>query len=131
MNRTRLFACVALAFWATQTVAQESSAQRVPKTFESIAAAEKYAKRLFAGGSSDLLKVANGEVLVLRVYGSGVPDIAIAAYRTAKDGWALAAEWLPETIEAHIVFVSDGDIVIRGEKTKKRWVLLKSNGQTS
>lgn len=109
-------------------VAQTSSSQLVPLTFASVAAAEEYAKGLFAGGRTEVLRVGQGDVLVFWVYGSGWPDLRIAAYLKAKDGWVLEADWKPESVEFHDVFVSGDTVMIRGEQTKKEWVLFRFDG---
>lgn len=103
----------------------ESTQRVVPSRFESFAAAEKYARELFAGGSVETCKINQREFLILQVLGSGVPDIALAVYAPTKDGWKLCAEWHPETIERHNVFVSEGAFMIRGAKTGKTWLLFR------
>ena len=127
----KLLSCAlfAFSFLAIQAIAQKSSDSRMPATFESVVAAEKFTKGLIAGGRAEVLQVEQKDVLVVTVYGSGVPTISIGAYQRTKDGWTLAKEWRPETVEAHKVFVSGSTVMIQGEKTKKQWVLFRFDGK--
>lgn len=97
----------------------------VPASFESREAAAKYASGQFAGGAVDVLKVGKEEVLVVSIYGSGVPDIAIAAYLYSGTRWDLAAELRPPVAEIHKTIVESGAVVVVGGTTGKKIVLLK------
>jgi hypothetical protein len=128
MKTQYILAIVALIFggWLRAEVPKDK-AHTVPAAFESRDAAAKYVSGLFAGGDVDTLKVGKKEVLVVYVYGSGVPDIAIAAYRFSDGKWVLASEWSPPTVEIHKAVVSEGDVVVVGAKTGKKWILLKAD----
>ena len=96
-----------------------------PQWFGSRERAETYAHGLFAGGDVEILRVADKDVLVLYVHGSGVPIIGIAVYRFSDGLWKLAARFRPVTTEDHKAIVAGKEVVVVGEKTKQRWPLLK------
>ena len=125
--RYLLVVCVLATGCWMRAEPQNSPAPAVPATFESREAAAKYVRGLFAGGAVDTLSTGKKEVLIVYVYGSGVPDIEIAAYRFSEGKWFLAKEWRPPTIEIHNVAESDGAIVVIGKKTGQKWVLLKKD----
>ncbi len=54
-----------------------------------------------------MLRVGKKEILVLYVYGSGIPDIAIAAYRFAEGKWCRASEVGPAPGGIHRALVRD------------------------
>jgi hypothetical protein len=105
--------------------AEKPSDSPFPQSFKSREAAAKYARGLFASGDVDVLRVADTNILILYVYGSGVPDIGIAAYRFSEGRWRLAKQFAPPTIEFHKAIVSGKQVVVVGRETKQRWTLLK------
>ena len=84
----------------------------VPAVFSSRRVAESYVTKLPAGGSVDVLRYGGEEVIVVYVYGSGVPDIAIAAYRMKDGVWQRAALVRPSVRGLHRAIEKDGAIVI-------------------
>ena len=95
-----------------------------PATFASQTAAEQYAKKLVAGGAVERLRVGTQDILVLYVYGSGVPDRAIAAYRFTDGQWDRAAELEPNSAGIHRARVRDGAIVVVSDRSTAKVVLL-------
>ena len=132
MKTKHVLAAVALAVAAlVRAEAPKEPAHIVPAEFESRATAVKYVSKLSAGGAVDMLKVGNKDVLVVYIYGSGVPDIAIAAYRLSQNRWILAAEIDGALGGIHKAVVSDGAIILVGSKTEERLVLLEAEKQSA
>jgi hypothetical protein len=98
-----------------------------PDVFASREAAEGYAKKLFAGGAVEVLRVRKKDVLVFYVYGSGVPDVTIAAYRFTKGKWRRAAEIESANGGVHHAVVRDGAIIVVTDRSSAERVLLRAN----
>jgi hypothetical protein len=98
-----------------------------PAVFESREAAEGYVKKLIAGGAVEVLRVGKKQILVLYVYGSGVPDTAIAAYRFAEGKWCRASEVGAALGGIHRALVRDGAIVLISDRSSEVVVLLKAD----
>jgi hypothetical protein len=96
-----------------------------PTAFDSRDAAAAYAHGRVAGGDVDMLKVGDTDVLIVYIHGSGVRDIAIAAYRLSEGHWQLATQFHPPPGEVHKAIVSGKEVVVIGERTKRQWTLLK------
>lgn len=124
-----LLACFALCL--RPSLAEQTDKHIVPFEFKSQAEAEKYVSGLFAGGSISKLTIGRREVLVIHVSGSGVPDIAFAAYVFSEGRWVLASEMLPnkmgQIIESHEITIVGNEIVVVGGKSGQKWVLFRAN----
>ena len=97
---------------------------RVPTSFDSTAAASLYAASQFASGKTETVRVGNEDILILHVYGSGVPELALATYRRGGDRWKLASEWKPQKPQFYSVKESNGEVVATGNTTGEEWLLL-------
>jgi hypothetical protein len=106
-----------------QTVAEAKSS--FPASFESKQAAVEFVHGLFASGEVAELRVADQSVLVVFIFGSGLPEIAIAGYTLAEGHWQLKSEVRPPSVEFHKAVVVGKEIVLVGEESKKTWPFLK------
>ena len=122
IKQLSLFALLVAAFSAQ---AGEPKNSFYPPTFASREDAEKSVHASFAGGNVDVLHAGNKHVLIYIVHGSGVPDIGIAAYFSKNGRWEFASSFWPTPDEFHKVIVSDSEIVVVGEHSKKQWPFLK------
>jgi len=88
----------------------------IPRQFESLEAAMAYADRSFAGGSLQVFELNSQQYMVLTLHGSGVKDLAIAAYKKTDGKWVFAAEGErnPEG-GSHTIVQKDDSIIISGE----------------
>lgn len=102
-----------------------------PPIFESRDAAEQYVKKCWAGGAVEILRAGKNDVLVLYLYGSGIPDIAIAAYRFVDGKWARASEVKPSPAGLHRACVRNGAIVITSDHSSEEVVLLATDTKGS
>ena len=98
----------------------------IPKSFPSIQAAKAYAETSFAGGKTETFSVNGKEIMVLVIYGSGVPDLAIAAYLKKKGNWQFVAEGnrLGPTV-THTIKQEGNKLMIYGDPTNKPSLLLE------
>jgi hypothetical protein len=121
----KLFGIIVVLISTVALRSAEPTDSLYPHWFGSRERAESYAGSLFAGGDVDVLRVADKDILVLYVHGSGVPDIGIAAYRRSDGMWELAATFRPKSSEPHRAIVSGKEVLVVGEKTKQKWRLLR------
>jgi hypothetical protein len=106
-----------------QAVAEAKSS--FPASFESKQAAVEFVHGLFASGDVEELRVDGQTVLVVFIYGSGLPEIAIAGYTFVKGHWQLKSKILPPSVEFHKAVVVGKEIVLVGEDSKETWPFLK------
>jgi hypothetical protein len=104
----------------------------IPKSFPSIQAAKAYAETSFAGGKTETFSVNGKEIMVLVIYGSGVPDLAIAANLKKKGNWQFVAEGnrLGPTV-THTIKQEDNKLMIYGDPTNKPSLLLRVEAPTN
>ncbi|WP_221031103.1 hypothetical protein [Actomonas aquatica] len=96
------------------------AADEEPCFFRTTAEAEDYAKSLFAGGEVQVFDLGDEKVLVLRVFGSGVPDIGFWVFAAEEGAWRLASRSMPPIPEMHRLEVDSGALFIVGEETGTR-----------
>ena len=106
-----------------QTVAEAKSL--FPASFESKQAAVEFVHGLFASGDVAELRVADQGVLVVFIFGSGLPEIAIAGYTFAEGHWQLKSEVNPPSVEFHKAVVVGKEIVLVGEELRRPGLFLK------
>lgn len=98
----------------------------IPKAFDSLNDAYDYANKSFAGGTIQLFNLKGAQYLVLSIYGSGVPDIAIVAYKKNRDKWIFEAQGKrsPNPSVKHTVVQDLHSLIIKGNDGFKS-VLIK------
>jgi hypothetical protein len=98
----------------------------IPKSFPSTQEAKTYAETSFAGGRTETFSINGKEIMVLVIYGSGVPDLAIAAYLKKRGTWEFIAEGnrLGPTV-THTIKQEGNKLMIYGAPTDKPHLLLE------
>lgn len=111
-----------IAFAEEQTVAQI-----MPKQFSSLSDVKTYVRTLFAGGKVEVFQIGRENFIVVRKFGSGVPDISFSLYRWQKDIWQYITTFSPmqngTSFENHEVKIMENRIIVIGATSKKLWVL--------
>ena len=92
-----------------------------PYEFESLSAAREGATKLINGGRIHVLELEDSNALVLEVWGSGLPTLALITYLPDEDGWRREEIWRPESNERFDLEQTKGQIFAIGRETHKRW----------
>jgi len=128
---TAIFLIACLTLGERLSLAEQTDKHIVPLEFKSQDEAEIYVSRLFAKGRISKLTVRKSQVLVMQVYGSGVPDIVFAAYALSEGRWVLVSKLLARKIgkitEPHEVTIVGDEILVVGSQSGHKSVLFREN----
>ena len=124
MLRLFLFSIILLMFsllCLNRVVAEESNEYVAPVIFESQVQAQKYVDELFTGGSLIKYQVGDATLLVIYVFGSGVPVTSIAVYEATEGIWKRVRELYPDAMgsiaESYQIYVADNKLIVVGKET--------------
>lgn len=109
-------------------LADEKPLISFPDSFSSTNAATAYAAQglRIGGGDVVFLKIRETDILVMFAHGSGVPTLAVAAYKKVGDSWQLQTQTgAPSIGEFYTAIVSGDEVLLVGEQSKQRWTLWK------
>jgi hypothetical protein len=96
-------------------------AEFAPSYFQTAAEAEASAKTSFAGGDVQVFELGDKKILVYRIFGSGVPEIAYGIYVPEGDGWRSIRWWRPATTaEFQWLEVDSGELFAVGKDSGTR-----------
>ena len=118
--------------WLNRAVADESNEYVTPVVFESEEQAKKYVDELFAGGSLMKYQVGDATLLVIYVFGSGVPVTSIAVYEATEGNWKRVRELYPRTMgsitEIYEIYAADNKLIVFGKETGYESVIYSADG---
>ena len=105
-----------------------------PPTLSSYDSAMEYVRYLQVRGRVDRVRIGMSSFIVVFQHGSGIPVVKIAVYRRTLWSWKFVAEPRPKiSPDASLVSeflratVSDGKIMVVGERSNRSWLLYDPN----
>ena len=129
--KVRLIAALLALFWAgctddTGATKRAAQADVFPRT---VASEEKVMELMnfHLGGHIEKVQVGATDYLVAFQHGSGFPVIRIAVYRHSTGRWQLVARPAVDRGEFLQVEVSEGKILVRGQRSHKSRVIFNAN----
>lgn len=130
---TTLIPNLCFTFVAASAVAENKAGHLVPAEFATEQDAANYVNTLFAGGHLSKFNVGADSIIVISVHGSGVPEIAFAAYALIDGRWKRESElcWgaMNHIIESHKLQVIGEKLMVVGEDSGQSWVLFSAQEQ--
>lgn len=88
----------------------------IPRSFANVEQAIDYANNSFAGSSVKIFKINNEEYMTLIIHGSGVPDLAIAAYKKEEGNWEFVSEGERLPSARHSIIQKENKLIVTDGK---------------